>query len=138
MKEEWKKIDWIDNLRGTYEVSNFGRIRRTSFIWHDHRTNTYKTYYKVREIKPFDNGHGYLYVALVLDVDGKRKRKNFYVHRIVAKAFLSNPDDKPEINHKNFIRTDNKVTNLEWCSNVENMAHSKTMDRRLKPHYPNP
>ena len=138
MDEVWKEISWIDNLRGTYEVSNFGNIRRTSLIQYIRKTGEYKIVHKVRNMLPFDNGHGYLYVALILDTENGRKRKNFYIHRLVAEAFIPKQEDKTEINHKNFVRTDNRTTNLEWCTFEENMAYSSTMDRRLKPHYPNP
>lgn len=136
MEEIWKKIDWIPNLRGNYEVSNMGNARRTSLLWHDHRTNTYKTINRTRLLSLYDNGHGYLHVSFMVDTENGKKLKNFYVHRLVAEAFIPNPDGKKDINHKNFIRTDNRVSNLEWVTFEENMKHSSSMDRRLKPHYP--
>lgn len=137
MNEEiWKKIDWIPDLRGTYEASNLGRVRRTSLIWYDRHLKDYKNIHKIRELTPYDNGHGYLHVTLYVNTQYGVKQKVFYIHRLVAEGFIDNPDNKPEINHKNFIRKDNRATNLEWCSALENMAHSKSMDRRLKPYYP--
>lgn len=136
MEEIWKEIDWIPNLRGSYEVSNLGNVRRTSLIWHDCRTGEYKTIYKIKILSLYDNGHGYLHVSLPINTEKGRKIKVFYVHTLVATAFIENPDNKPEVNHKNFIRSDNQVSNLEWCTYEENMEHSFSMDRRLKPYYP--
>lgn len=136
MNEIWKEIDWISNLRGTYEVSNLGNVRRTSFIWYDYHKKEYRVIHKIRNLYLYDNGHGYLHVSFPINTEKGRKLKNYYVHQLVAIAFIPNPLNKPYINHKNFIRTDNKVTNLEWCTYEENMAHSFTMDNRIKPYYP--
>lgn len=136
MNEIWKKINWIPNLRGTYEVSNLGNVRRTSLIWFDNRKKEYRTIHKIRNLYLYDNGHGYLHVTFPIDTEQGRKLKNFYVHQLVATAFIPNPLNRTEINHKNFVRTDNKVINLEWCTYEENMKHCRSMDKRLKPHYP--
>lgn len=135
-KEVWKKIDWIPNMRGKYEVSNLGNVRRTALIWHNHKTDERKIIYKIRNLLPYDNGHGYLYITIPIDTETGKKQKTLYIHRLVATAFIDNPENKPEINHKNFIRRDNRVANLEWCTFQENIKYSTTMDRRLKPYYP--
>ena len=64
---------------------------------------------------------GYEYVHLC---NGKGKTKLFRVHRLVAEAFIPNPNDLPQVNHKDGNKLNNSVENLEWCTNLENMRHS--------------
>lgn len=102
MKNEWRKIKGFDS----YMVSNQGKV------WSIKRN---------REIKPWSNGRGYVCVSL-------RSRGKTYkrlVHRLVAEAFIPNQDkNRTEINHINYIRSDNRVENLEWATRSENMCHS--------------
>lgn len=65
-----------------------------------------------RFLRQFDNGHGYKTVCVCLD----GKPKKLYVHRLVAKAFLDNPHNLPEVNHKDEDPSNNQVDNLEWCT----------------------
>ena len=85
---------------------------------------------KARELHPFDNGNGYKVVGL--NRDGKVK--NHYVHRLVAAAFLEKPDGKDYINHKDYNRGNNHVSNLEWTTAKENTNYSahKMRHPRLK------
>lgn len=102
-----------------YEVSNYGRVRRsdTGFV------------YRIT-----DNGNGYKKVALAY---WSGKTKNFYIHRLVASAFHKNPEGLPQVNHKpsGLGKFDNRVEHIEWCSNKDNIldAHSNgQMDNRTK------
>lgn len=70
---------------------------------------------------PTDNGYGYLIVGL----SKNGKRKNFYLHRLVAEAFIPNPENKPEVNHKKGNKYDNRACNLEWVTRSENQIHAK-------------
>lgn len=88
---------------------------------------------ELQKLKPSDC-HGYL--GINFWVCGKSYRK--LVHRLVAEAFIPNPENKPEINHKNGIRNDNRVENLEWVTHSENMKHAyKVLGRKISGSYAN-
>jgi hypothetical protein len=107
--EIWKPIEGYD---GWYEVSNIGRVR--SFYI---SPNSNKRLHNPRILKGWKNPDGYPSVRL-------SGRKMFSIHRLVALAFIPNPDNKPQINHINGIKSDNIYTNLEWIDNRENQIHS--------------
>lgn len=69
---------------------------------------------------PYKNHRGYLRINL----SKNNKVKSFSVHRLVAAAFIDNPDNRPDVNHINGIRDDNRVINLEWCTQSENQIHA--------------
>lgn len=117
MEEQWKTIKASD---GRYQISNAGRVRR---IANGHI------------LKPSDNGSGYQYVSIVCS----GKTKHFYIHRLVAEHFIENKDNCEEVNHIDFNKKNNDVSNLEWCTRRENVTHSVShmKGRRHKKCYSN-
>lgn len=103
-QEIWKDIEGYD---GFYKVSNLGRI------------TTFKRYPCGRVLKQHFDKYGYLYVILTKNSIPKTIKS----HRIVAKAFIPNPENKPTINHKDSNRSNNSVENLEWATFSENSIH---------------
>lgn len=121
--EIWKDVVGYEGL---YFVSNFGRIMGN---WKPLKMPNGASAYKRPCIKKLlIQNDGYLQVGLNM---GARKR-SFLVHRIVAAAFIPNPENKPEINHKNFDRADNRPDNLEWTDRQENVTYTVAMDRSAR------
>lgn len=111
MLEIWKDVVGYEGL---YQVSNLGRVRSTDKYDRLGRFHTGK----ILAIK--DNGAGYL--TLPLNRDGKHKM--MLVHRMVAKAFVDNPNGYPQVNHIDGDKTNNVFTNLEWCTQSHNVKHA--------------
>lgn len=109
MKEQWRDIDGFP----LYEVSNTGQVRR-----------------KAQVLRPGAIPSGHLTVGLC---KGSGKPKSMYVHRLVALAFLDNPEGKPLVNHKNGKPRDNRLENLEWSTYSENITHGYRSNGRRVP-----
>ena len=117
--EIWKRVKGYEDC---YEVSNLGNVR--SVTRKVERTNPAggKSFYiyKSKMLKSCITNKGYLRLGLYLnDV-----KNNHQIHRLVASAFVDNPDNKDQVNHINAIKTDNRAENLEWVNNYENFRHS--------------
>ena len=106
MEEIWRDVE---GYNGVYQVSNLGRVK--SF----NKSKNGKILKLQKEVK------GYLVIRLYRSPTDWWHAK---AHRLVALTFIPNPDNKPQINHINCIKSDNRVENLEWCTNGENQKHA--------------
>ncbi len=123
MKTNKKDIEmWlpIENSEGCYEVSNTGKIRRIK--------KAKGTFCGILKIKyRLCNKGKYTVPFVILSVNGKKHTAS--VSRLVAQAFISNPRNKPQVNHIDFDSTNNHVSNLEWVTIKENYYHSRNCGR---------
>lgn len=116
-QEIWKPIK---NYEGIYEISNLGNVKSLNY----NRTK------KEKILKPRKDKKGYLYVMLYKNKYGK----NFSIHRLVAQAFIPNPENKPEVDHINTIKDDNRIDNLKWATHIENNNNKLTIQRLRQNH----
>ena len=114
MEEVWKDIKGFEEI---YQVSNFGRVK--SLLRKRRNRNGY-FYIKEKILKQSINTYGYLQVCLYNNCERSVKR----VHRLVAETFIPNPSNKPEVNHIDGNKTNNKIDNLEWVTSKENITHA--------------
>lgn len=121
-------IKWrdIDGYEGFYQVSNTGLVRSIPKAYTGPKNSL--RYTKGGILKGKENSTGYLRVHLY---NKEHVGKDFFVHRLVANAFLPNPNNLPCVNHKNSIRKDNAQDNLEWCTNSENQIHAHEIGFQL-------
>ena len=116
MIEEWRPVVGYEGL---YEVSSYGRVRSVD------RYDNRNCFRKGKVLSPGIKPDGYL--TVVLSCNGKCKTIN--VHRLVAQVFIENPDNLPEVNHKDEDKTNNNVDNLEWCSRKYNVNYGSRKDK---------
>ena len=107
-KEIWKDIKGYEGL---YQVSTLGRVRSLN----------YRRKKKIALLVPRKKWNGYMEVYLFKD----GWKKHYQIHRLVAEAFIVNSLNYPQINHKNEIKFDNRIGNLEWCSNEYNAKYKR-------------
>ena len=113
--ETWKDVVGYE---GIYKVSNLGNVKRIGKI---HLCN-YK-YQNGYLLKSLDNGKGYLRIKL----SNKGISKRVMLHRIIAEAFIKNPNNYPYVNHIDGNKKNNNIKNLEWCTQSHNCLHSVKM-----------
>lgn len=106
--EQWVPIAGMED----YAISSLGNYKRI------------KPFERIRKSSPNSDG----YPRAMITINGKQKHLS--IHRLVAKAFIANPENKLEVNHIDFDRTNNDVDNLEWCTRSENIAHTVAHNRQ--------
>lgn len=119
MKEEWRDIKGYEGL---YQVSNLGRVRslprEVAYIRvRNNKAQNIISHHSGRIMSSPINGEGYAQVPIT-------RGNNMRVHRLVAETFIPNPENKPFINHIDGNKANNRVDNLEWCTNSENQRHA--------------
>lgn len=111
VNEEWRDIE---GYQGIYQVSNFGRVKSLKFG-------------KEKILRPRKTRNGYLRVNLCKN----EKLKGYYIHRLIATAFIPNPMNLPTVNHIDEDKTNNNVTNLEWMNLSQQQRHGTCQQRRV-------
>ena len=123
---------WVDieGYEGMYQVSTLGRVRSLDRVVRgaNAMSDSYQINLKGRILKQGMALNGYLFV--VLCKDGKHKHAT--VHRLVAETFIPNPDNLPEINHKDENKSNNVVSNLEWCDRSYNVNYGTSLEKRSR------
>ena len=120
MTEIWKDIEGYEGL---YQVSNKGRVRSVARVvtWKNQSVKTYKS-----RIMKSREKFGYCYISLYKDF----KSKEYRMHRLVAEAFIPNPNNLPEVNHIDENKLNNEIENLEWCTRQYNNSYG-TRGKRI-------
>lgn len=117
--EEWKTIPYYEE----YQVSTLGRVKRLAY--YKNVCGGSKQYCEERILKPQKRKRGYQAVML----SKNSKEKSFLVHRLVAMVFIPNPDNLPQVNHKDENTSNNCVDNLEWCDQCYNSNYGTSKYR---------
>jgi hypothetical protein len=120
IEEVWKDVEGYEGL---YQISSKGQVKRVERYYIQFNGLTGNTNTKLLSemiMKQFEDKDGYLRIQLIKDGN----RKKHFVHRLVALNFIPNPENKPEVNHKDGVKDNNKLSNLEWNTTSENQRHA--------------
>lgn len=122
MKEIWKDVVGYEGL---YQISSLGRIKSNGGVFRVGNTGGFRP---EKILSPTLSKFGYYRLILC---DGKGGRKSHVIHRLVAEAFIPNPENKPQVNHIDEDKTNNSVSNLEWVTCKENINWGTANQRRI-------
>ena len=127
INEEWKPVKGYE---GYYEISNYGNVKSVDRIKKEIcRHGGYRTtFHKGKYIKQFENNKGYYFVRLSKSNAIEKK----YLHRLVAEAFIPNPENKPEVDHIDGKPQNNNIKNLQWATHKENLNNPIAKQRWSK------
>ena len=114
-KEIWKNTEFDG-----YMISNLGRVKSLDRLLPPDRIHPNGQFFKGKILSSKQNKHQYESIMVSHNPD-----KRVYIHRLVATAFIPNPENKRDVNHKNGNKKDNRVENLEWVTHKENAAHAR-------------
>jgi hypothetical protein len=114
-KERWEYIPGLDNF---YMANRLGKVKSIDRVIPFMKKHTIRRFGKILKTNIGRDG----YEMVTINYNGSQK--TLYIHRLVAKTFVDNPENKLQVNHKNGIKTDNRVINLEWVTHSENTKHS--------------
>lgn len=121
MEEIWKPVKGFE---GYYEVSNLGRVRSIDRVVVDNVRNCERLL-KGKILIQRNNSNGYMGIMFCKE----HKLYNKYVHRLVAETFIPNPDNLPQVNHKDEDKSNNRADNLEWCTSFYNNEYGTRKKR---------
>lgn len=120
--EEWREPS-LPELKGRYEISSFGRIKRIDRI--SFCKDGRKRHLTEKILSPHPSPKGYMIINLSTDMGNI----TYKMHRLIALTFIPNPNNLPEVNHKDEDKANNRVDNLEWCTHQYNSIYGTRLQR---------